>query len=124
MRLLRLTKRWLAMTIQFRPLVLPLYFFLSIIPWIVLTSLLFLKDPMVWPDEAIFVDSAKTLLATGRLATNIFGDSIPGLTQHADWYPPLYFYLLAGWIRMFGASIESVRMLSVIFSFATLGKKK
>lgn len=81
----------------------------------------FLKDRPVWPDEAFFVDSVKTLATTGRLATNIFGNTIPGMKQNALWNPPLYFYALAGWIKVFGSSIEAVRMLSVVLSVFALG---
>lgn len=101
-----------------------LIFFLGALPLLFTTSLLFLRDPPIWPDEAIYMDTARTLLKTGRLATGIFGNTIPGLEQHAYWYPPLYFYLLALWMKVFGPHIEAARALSfllALFSLAGVG---
>jgi len=96
------------------------FIFLGTLPLFFFASLLFLKDPLVWPDEAIYLDTAKTLSQTGRLATNIFGTAIPGLEQHSHWYPPLYFHLLSLWIKIFGSTIESIRWLSLLLAFFTL----
>jgi len=96
------------------------FIFLSSLPLFFAASLLFLKDPLVWPDEAIYLDTARTLSQTGRLATNIFGGAIPGLEQHAHWYPPSYFHLLAFWTNIFGQGIESIRFLSLLLSFFSL----
>ncbi len=93
---------------------------LAFIPLLFTTGILFLKSPMVWPDEAIYADTVKTYLAEGRLATGIFGGAITGLEKSAVWYPPLYFHILAYWIRAFGSSIEAIRALSLIFSFLAL----
>lgn len=97
-----------------------LIFLLAVIPFLFIDRLLFLKDPPVWPDEAIFAEMAANLLQTGTLSTNLFGAAVPGLHQHALWYPPLYFYVLAGWIKFFGQSIEMVRLLSGIAAFFAL----
>lgn len=96
-------------------------FVLSLLPFLMISRVLFLRDPMVWPDEAIFVDTAITKNTTGRLATEIFGIAVPTLSQRAYWYPPLYFHLLSFWIRAFGANIVSVRTLSFLVSLASLG---
>ncbi len=96
------------------------FIFLGTLPLFFAGSLLFLKDPLIWPDEAIYLDTARTLAQTGRLATNIFGGAIPGLKQHAHWYPPLYFHLLALWTNIFGSSIESVRFLSFLLALFSL----
>lgn len=96
------------------------FIFLGTLPLFFAGSLLFLKDPLIWPDEAIYLDTARTLAQTGRLATNIFGGTIPGLEQHAHWYPPLYFHLLAIWTNFFGSSIESVRFLSLLLALISL----
>lgn len=94
--------------------------FLVLLPHLMVILIFFLKSPPVWPDEAIFMDTVLTFLITGKMATNIFGGAIPGLEQRALWYPPLYFYILAGWVKIFGSSIEMMRLLSIIFSFGSL----
>lgn len=95
-------------------------FFLACLPLILSSSLLFLKDPPVWPDEAFILDTAETFNQTGRLATDIFGAAGMGLEKQALWYPPLYFYTLASWIKVFGATIESTRFLSLLLAFFAL----
>jgi 4-amino-4-deoxy-L-arabinose transferase-like glycosyltransferase len=93
----------------------------SLVPFLLITRQLFLRDPLIWPDEVVFVDTAKTLLATGHLTTGLFGPLVPGLAVRANWYPPLYVYLLAGWISLFGPSIESVRLLTLLLAIVALG---
>lgn len=89
-------------------------FLLGLLPFLIRTPLTFLTDPPPWPDEAIYVDIVKTLNETGTLATNIYGPAYPGMTKAATYYPPVYFYVLAEWTRLFGYSIIAVRMLSII----------
>ncbi len=99
-----------------------LLFFLAISPFLIFSSFLFLKDPLTWPDEGIFLDIANNLNTHGTLSTTLFKDAVPGLSKHAYWYPPLYFYALSIWTKAFGTSIISIRTLSVligIFSLAT-----
>ena len=97
-----------------------LVFILAISPWIISTKILFLKDPPVWPDEAIFTETALNIIDHGVMRTDLFGGAVPGLSTRALWYPPLYFYILAGWIKIFGAGIEAIRALSVAIAFLSL----
>lgn len=92
----------------------------SLIFFSLLTKSLYLLDPPVWTDEAIITDASIQLLKTGRIATNLFGDTIAGTREHFYFYPPFYFYVLASWIAAFGASLEAVRALSVVLSVGTL----
>lgn len=92
----------------------------SFTPFILLTYRLFLWGPPVWPDEAILTDASLTLIKTGHIATNIFRGAVPGAQTHFYFYPPFYFFALAQWIRVFGASIESVRAMSVLVGAGTL----
>lgn len=102
--------------------ILPLILFLlSITPILISDKFFLLKNPPVWPDEAIYFDTSKNLAETGNLSSNIFGGVIPGLEQHSAWYPPLFFYVEAFWINHFGMTIESIRLMSVIFSILSLG---
>lgn len=98
----------------------PLIFISLIFTFCLFSFSLFLKEPPVWPDEAIFTDIAKNLNKNAVLATDIFGGLIPGLEKRALWYPPLYFYLLSFWVKFFGESIEAIRLLSFIFSLFSL----
>lgn len=80
----------------------------------------FLKDPAIWPDEAIWADIANNILKEGRLGTDLLSGTFPGIEKCACWYPSLFFYTIAGWFKLFGLSIISLRLLSVIFSILFL----
>ncbi len=95
-------------------------FFIASLPLFLSSSIFFLKDPPVWPDEAFILDTAETFNQTGELATDIFGAAGMGLEKQALWYPPLYFYTLAAWIKVFGSTIESTRFLSLLLAFFAL----
>jgi mannosyltransferase len=62
----------------------------------------------LWLDEALTVNIARLPL----------GD-IPGALRH-DGAPPLYYFLLHGWIQLFGEGDLAVRSLSAVFGVATL----
>ncbi len=96
------------------------YFLLGLLPLLFCAGILFLNDPLVWPDEAIYVDIAKNWLQTGVLKTNLFNNAVYGLKTIAAWYPPLYFYVLGFWIKLFGSGIVGVRFLSLIIAVFTL----
>ncbi len=62
----------------------------------------------LWLDEALTVDIAR--LPVGDIA---------GALRH-DGHPPLYYYLLHGWMSVFGHGDTAVRALSGLFAVATL----
>src|SRR5262249_32142539 len=62
----------------------------------------------LWLDEALSVNIA-------RLPVR----SIPEALRH-DGAPPLYYFLLHFWMRVFGTGDEAVRALSGVFSVAAL----
>ncbi|RJO62347.1 phospholipid carrier-dependent glycosyltransferase [candidate division WS5 bacterium] len=83
-------------------------------------SSLLLKHPPIWPDEALFADVAISFSDKGKMASNLLGQSIPGLSEHAFWTPPLYFSFLSSWINLFGQTIESLRLSSIFIAAGSL----
>ena len=67
----------------------------------------FVRSPL-WLDEALSVNISKLPL----------GD-IAGALKH-DGHPPLYYFLLHGWMALFGDGDHAVRALSGVISLATL----
>ena len=67
------------------------------------------------PSTPLWLDEALTV----NIAEKPFG-SIAGALRH-DGHPPLYYYALAGWIRIFGSSDFAVRSLSMVLGFIALG---
>lgn len=90
------------------------------LPLIFVLKDLFLKDPPVWPDEAIFFDMANNLINKKNITSSLFGGVVPYAEVVGIGYPPFYFNILAFWTNIFGSSIEGVRSLSLILSFASL----
>lgn len=90
-------------------------------------------------NRAIWYDEAITLLETAGNAVPQWSESpTPARTQHelmvgsatcaeitaglaeSDVHPPLYYLVLSKWRRLFGASIETARLLSVLSSLASV----
>jgi mannosyltransferase len=67
-----------------------------------------LPSTPLWLDEALSVD----------IASQPLGDITERLRH--DGHPPLYYWLLHGWISLFGNSDAAVRSLSVVFGLAAL----
>ncbi len=97
-----------------------LLFLLAITPFLIFSSLLYLKDPLPWPDEGIFLDIANNFSTKGTFSTILFKDTIPGMSQYAVWQPPMYSYFLSIWTNTFGTSIIAVRALSLLLGIFSL----
>lgn len=93
---------------------------ISCLPLLLIAKLFFLKDPPVWPDEPLFFDLARNFLKTGKMTTSLYGGIFPDLEAVRFGYQPLYFYLLAGWMKLFGISIEVMRSFSLTLAIASL----
>ena len=68
-------------------------------------------SPVVWTDEALFADPAWHL-ATGQGFTSTMWPQPKGTFYAMN--VPLYFFLLAGWIKLFGLSPLAVRSLNMV----------
>lgn len=68
----------------------------------------FVTSSPLWLDEALTVNIAK--LPLGEI----------GSALKRDGHPPLYYWLLHGWIRLVGSGDTAVRVMSGLFSLATL----
>lgn len=95
-------------------------FFNILIVFILIGAALFLKEPPVWPDETIYADIAQNLVKENRLGTDLWKGTIPGVENHALWYPPVFFYLLSFWFRIFGFSIINQRLLSFLIAIMVI----
>jgi 4-amino-4-deoxy-L-arabinose transferase-like glycosyltransferase len=71
------------------------------------------KYPNPGGDEPGFIDPAATLATSGRLATSLYRDMLPGMTDHIYWQPPFYFIALAGWFRLVGVGLVQARLFSL-----------
>ncbi len=80
-----------------------------------------------WWDEGNAADPAHTLAQAGYLGSRILDGKghplireFPGFDHYTYWTVPLYLVTLAGWIKVFGFSIVSMRVLSAIFGGVTI----
>lgn len=92
--------------------ILIIFFFLGIA--------LLLKEPPIWPDEAIYADIVTNLIKEKRLGTDLWQGTIPGVENYALWYPPVFFYFLFFWFKIFGFSIINQRILSFLIAIIVL----
>lgn len=79
------------------------------------------KSP--WSDEAWFANAALNLATKGRMATTVIetaGTNLKGLDQHTYWVMPLHLVTQAGWYKIFGFSLFSLRLLSTVFGLIAL----
>lgn len=96
-----------------------IFLFLLFVYGIVAASQLLL-EPRIWPDEAYLADIAGNIFKSNTWGTNLWGNLIFGAQNHVYWYPPLYLLSLAGFLKIFGDSILSQRIFSIIIGGAFL----
>lgn len=97
-----------------------LYHLLLLMIFVVLGLGLIYDQPLVWSDEAIYMDLAHNLIHEGRLGVDLWQGLLPGVEQYAGWNPPLYFLLLSGWLGITGFSLLALRGLSLLLWFISL----
>lgn len=98
--------------------ILPLIFSIAI--FLFFASNYLLTIPPVWSDEAIIADSAYNLIHENRIGIDLWKGIIPDSEKFGLAYPPLYFYIVAGWLKVFGFSIENLRILSITLGICFL----
>jgi len=93
-------------------------------------TLVFTKGP--WVDEAWFTGPGLDLVTHGRFGTLLLdpagshlrlyntGAFLQGINQHTYWVMPIHLLQLAAWGKLFGFSIFSMRMPSVLWGGVTL----
>ncbi|HEY0100197.1 MAG TPA: glycosyltransferase family 39 protein [Pyrinomonadaceae bacterium] len=79
------------------------------------------KSP--WSDEAWFAQAGLNLATRGEMTTPVLettGTNFKGLDRHTYWIMPLHLVTQAGWYKVFGFSLLSMRVLSVVFGVLAL----
>lgn len=84
------------------------------------THALLLKYPPVWPDEAIYSNSAIDLIRHGVLGFTLFGDIVPGAVRHSFLVPLVY--VAYSWVifSISGIGIVQARLGSVAAALAVM----
>lgn len=88
--------------------------------YLILNLNFLLFEPLVWPDESYIADVANNVTQNAGRGTNLWGNTIAGISKSLYWYPPIYINILAVWFKFFGLSIFSQRILSTIMGAALL----
>lgn len=89
---------------------------LLVVLLVLATRLVGIQSRPIWYDEAFSVllaEQGPEAILSGTLAAD--ADS-----SAAEEHPPAYYFLLWGWIQLFGGSLIAVRLLSVILSLGTI----
>jgi len=76
-----------------------------------------------WSDEAWFAQASLNLATKGEMTTPVLetvGTKFKGMERHTYWVMPLHLVTLAGWFKIFGFSLFSMRVLSILFAFVAL----
>ena len=75
-----------------------------------------LKNLLPWIDEVMLLDTAYNAAFRGMWETTAWY-RVAGQTPFST-YPPLYQWLIAVWMRLFGGSLVAARSLNLLFTFA------
>lgn len=76
-----------------------------------------------WENEAWFADPALNLVHKGFMGTTILeskGSWMEGMDRHTYWMLPLHFLAQAGWYKVFGFSLLTLRWLSIFWGVVIL----
>jgi 4-amino-4-deoxy-L-arabinose transferase-like glycosyltransferase len=79
------------------------------------------KSPEI--DEGFFANPAFNLATRGFMGTTVMetgGSTLKGINQHTYWIPPLHLVLQAGWYKLFGFSLVSMRSISIAFGLVAV----
>jgi|GEM_PF-1292752 len=99
----------------------PWFLQLIFVVFFVVSGLVFLQTKFpIFNDEALYSEMVLRLTQGYGLSTPLFRDFMPLVEKYAYWYPPLYFFILAPLFVMFGASVEVMRLFSLICGVAVL----
>jgi hypothetical protein len=87
---------------------------------IAVAGLLFYTHPLVWPDEATFGDTAWSLSQGRGFAAPALAPLVPEAGDNLLWQPPVHTLLVAAAFRVFGPSVEAMRVLSILAAVLAL----
>jgi len=76
-----------------------------------------------WENEAWFADPALNLIHKGSMGTTILeskGSWMEGMERHTYWILPLHILAQAGWYKLFGFSLLTLRWLSIFWGAVIL----
>lgn len=78
-----------------------------------------------WCDEGFFASPALNLITKGNMATSVIESAsddpkIKGLDRYTYWVMPLHLVTQAGWYKIFGFSLFSMRSLSIVWGLIAL----
>jgi 4-amino-4-deoxy-L-arabinose transferase-like glycosyltransferase len=75
-----------------------------------------------WSDEGWFASPALNLATRGAMGSPVLDSSswLPGINQYTYWVLPLHLLTQAGWYKLFGFSLLSLRMLSAFWGLVAL----
>lgn len=75
-----------------------------------------------WSDEGWFASPGYNLATNGSMGSPVLDGTswLPGINQHTYWVLPLHLVTQAGWYKLFGFSLLSLRLLSAFFGLVAL----
>ena len=75
-----------------------------------------------WSDEGWFASPALNLATNGSMGSPVLDSSswLPGINQYTYWVLPLHLLTQAGWYKLFGFSLLSLRLLSAFWGLVAL----